>query len=149
MPQRLLGQNQRTHGATERLSENVGSLESPGRACFAIIPNGDLDPVRPLRARRGAAAHDKAAAMPRLARRDDLSSNLGCGDVFNRKIKVDALDRVADVASIENVGDIWQRNHDETAFEFARPCSIRARTYSKSNGFLSSMPWVLRTAMQA
>jgi hypothetical protein len=45
--------------------------------------------------------------------------------------------------------DITKLNDDEPSLERPKPCSILARTFSKSNGLFSSVLTVSRTAIQA
>jgi len=40
-------------------------------------------------------------------------AHMSAGDRFGRLVKNDALDRVADVAAVEHVGDIGQGHHHE------------------------------------
>src|SRR5437879_5971469 len=50
-------------------------------------------------------------SFPQLGRRQSLG----------RGVELDALDRIADVAAIENMADVRERTDDEPAFELPQP----------------------------
>ena len=63
-------------------------------------------------------------------------------------VEIDPLDLVADVATIKDIGDVREWMNGKRSSNSRSPCSMRARTISKLKGFFSSIPSVLRTAMQ-
>ena len=49
-----------------------------------------------------------------------LPALLGRRDILDLAVEIDALDRVADIAPVEDRGDVRQRHHDEAPLVFAQ-----------------------------